>query len=61
MADGTLLITLDPSTVYATKPNLKYPGTSTQATATATAADTRIEDSLKSGTTIAGLTVTAAS
>lgn len=47
-------IVLSPSTAYATKPNIKFVGTSTQATAHETAADTRIED------VYPGITVTVA-
>jgi hypothetical protein len=39
-------IVLSPQTAYATKPNIKYPGTQAQATAAETAADTRIEDAI---------------
>jgi hypothetical protein len=57
MADGTLLSTLSPATCYATKKNLVFPGKTAAASAAATAADTRIEDALPSGATVAGLTV----
>lgn len=39
-------IVLSPETAYATKVNIKYPGTQAQATAAETKADTRIEDSI---------------
>jgi len=42
-------ITLSKETVYATKPNIAYPGTQTQATAAETLADTRADDALASG------------
>lgn len=58
MADNTVHITLSPATSYATRPNIKFPGSTTKATAAATAADTRIEDGVPSGVTIAGLSVT---
>lgn len=58
MADATLLITLSPGSAYSTKRNILFPGNQTRATAQATAADTRIEDALPSGATVAGLTVT---
>jgi len=41
-----LPITLSPATAYATKPNIVFPGSQTQATALETAADARIEDAL---------------
>lgn len=43
-----LPITLNAEAAYATKPNIVFPGTQTQATAAETIADTRIEDSLDS-------------
>ncbi len=49
-------IVLSPDTTYATKENIKYPGTAAQATAAETAADGRIEDALPSGVTVTGLT-----
>lgn len=41
-------VALDKNTVYATKPNIGYPGTQTQATAAETLAQTRINDQLAS-------------
>lgn len=41
-----LPITLSPATAYATKPNIVFAGTQTQATALEVAADARIEDAL---------------
>lgn len=58
MADATFLITLSPETAYATRRNLLFPGSQTQANAAATRADSRIEDALPSGVTIAGLSIT---
>lgn len=49
-------IVLSPDTTYATKANIKYPGTQAQATAAELRADARIEDNLPAGVTIAGLT-----
>lgn len=59
MADATLLITLSPATAYATKPNVRYPGPTSKETTVEAAADSRIEDSLPSGTTVTGVNVTA--
>lgn len=42
---------LSPAVVYATKPNIKYPGTQTQATADETAAQSRMNDALAPVTT----------
>lgn len=42
-------ITLSKDAVYATKPNIVYPGNQTAATAAETAADTRVDDALASG------------
>lgn len=39
-------VVLSPETAYATKVNIAYPGTQTQATAAETKADTRIEDAI---------------
>lgn len=39
-------IALSPQTAYATKDNIKFPGTQAQATAAETAADARIEDAI---------------
>ena len=47
-------IVLSPDTAYATKTNIRFPGTSTQATAARAAAKTRIEDA------VPGITVTVA-
>ena len=41
-------IVLNPDAAYATKDNIKYPGTQAQATAAETAAEDRINDSLPS-------------
>lgn len=59
MADGTLLITLSPETTYATRNNIKTQKAfrvSDAAATLETRADTRIEDSLPSGVTVAGVT-----
>lgn len=59
MPDGTLLITLSPATAYATKKGLLYPGAVSAEAAVESAADSRIEDSLPVGATVAGINVTA--
>jgi len=41
-------IVLSPETAYATKANIKFPGSSTQATAAEAVAEDRINDSLPS-------------
>lgn len=60
MADSSYSINVDPSTVYATRANIRYPGTQTNANAAATRAIAVINDRLPSGVTISGLTITAA-
>jgi len=47
-------IVLSPDTAYATKTNIKFPGSETQATAARGAAEDRIEDA------VPGITVTVA-
>ena len=42
---------LSPETAYATKDNIKFPGTTAQAKAASLRADTRIEDAIP-GTTV---------
>lgn len=42
---------LDPSVVYATKPNIKYPGTQAQATADEARAQSRLNDAFTPVTT----------
>lgn len=48
MATDTLLITLSPATAYATKSNIVFPGTETQAEATEVKAESRIDDAIPS-------------
>lgn len=45
-------VVLDSNTAYATKVNIKYPGSEAQAKAASLAADARIEDVLPNGITI---------
>lgn len=52
MAYGTTVDPLDPSVVYALKPNIAYPGTSAQATADQTRAQTRLGDALGPNVTV---------
>lgn len=47
-----LPVVLSPATCYATKGNIGFPGTSTQATANDTAAQSRLQDVQPSGVTI---------
>jgi hypothetical protein len=54
-----LPITLSPDTAYATKSNIRHPGSSADATAAASRADDRIEEVLDTvGADVANLTVT---
>lgn len=46
-------IVLSPATAYATKPNVKFPGTQAQATALEGAAAARANDALPTGVTLA--------
>ena len=43
------VISLSPATAYMTKPNIHYPGTQAQADAVETAAEARLNDSLRGG------------
>lgn len=52
-------IVLSPATCYASKSNIAYPGTQTQATADEAAAEDRINDAL-AASGLDGLTVTVA-
>jgi hypothetical protein len=58
MADATTHLSLSPATSYSTRNNIKFPGSSTRATAEEVKAATRINDGLKSGVTISGTTGT---
>lgn len=49
---ASLNITLSPETVYATKGNIAYPGTSSQATAAESTAETRMNDALPAKVTV---------
>ena len=60
MADSSYDITISPEAAYATKPNIRYPGSQTAANAAATRAVSVINDRLPSGVTITGLAITAA-
>lgn len=60
MADGTFGLFQSPESTYGTKSNIRFPGTSVQATAAATKAVTIINDRLPTGVTISGISITAA-
>ncbi len=45
-------IVLSPAATYATKPNIRFPGTQAQATAAEAAAQQRINDVLPSGVSV---------
>lgn len=60
MADASLIIPVAPEATYMLKPNIRFPGTSAQATAAATRAAALVNDRLPSGVTIAGGTITVA-
>ena len=50
-------ITVSPAATYATKGNILFPGTSAQASAAKTFAESTINDRLPSGARIEGLTI----
>lgn len=60
MADGTFGIFHSPEAAYATKTNIRFPGSSTQATAADSTAVTLINDRLPSGMTVSGADITPA-
>ena len=47
------VISMSPATAYMTKPNIVFPGTQAQADAAETAAEARLNDSLKGGRNVA--------
>ena len=60
MSDSSFSINVSPEATYATRSNIRYPGSTAAANAAAARAITVINDRLPSGVTIAGLTITPA-